>query len=106
VGTGSSSLAGAPAISRTAYQALAPKTATLSQIVARFGAPVSKSVLHSLLGANVLASLIHSQPSGDLCAYYLDRGARTANVYQLCFDSAYTLAEQSIVSTSGGTNAS
>lgn len=86
---------------RLAYRKLVVEKATLSEILTEFGAPTSKASMQSLLGTDGFSGLRSSEPTGDSCAYYIDRADPTVRAFQLCFNSAFTLTEKAIVSTSG-----
>jgi hypothetical protein len=101
-GDGPTTLATAPAIGLGAYQGAATAATTLSQVVARFGAPLSTGAVRNFIGAGAYAGLVGAQPSGDSCAYYLDSSLRTTRAFQLCFNSAHELTEKAVISTSGG----
>ncbi len=93
---------GGPAtISQSAYRTLAVGATTLSQVLAQFGAPTSRSSLESFLGSGAFSSLIGSQPSGESCAYYLVGSDPKAGAFQLCFNCCFRLADKAIVSSSG-----
>lgn len=100
-GNGAATIATAPAIGIGAYQNQGVGTTTLSQVISRFGAPLSSSALKSFIGAGSYSSLIGAQPPGDSCAYYLDSADRASRAFQLCFNSSHSLAAKAIISTSG-----
>ena len=100
-GEGAATIATAPAIGIGAYQNLAVPSTTLSQVITRFGAPLSSSALKSFIGPGSYSSLVGAQPSGESCAYYLDSANRAARAFQLCFNDAHALAAKAIISTSG-----
>jgi O-antigen/teichoic acid export membrane protein len=100
-GEGAATIATAPAIGIGAYQSLAVGSITLSQVISRFGAPLSSSALKSFIGAGSYSSLVGAQPAGDSCAYYLDSANRASRAFQLCFNSGHSLAAKAIISTSG-----
>jgi hypothetical protein len=101
-GDGPTTLATAPAIGLGAYQGVATGATTLSQVVARFGAPLSTGAVRNFIGAGAYAGLVGAQPSGASCAYYLDSSLRTTRAFQLCFNSAHELTQKAVISTSGG----
>jgi hypothetical protein len=101
VGGGAATIATAPAIGAGSYQSVAVGSLSLSQAITRFGAPLSANALKTFIGAGSYASLVGAQPSGDSCAYYLDSADRATRAFQLCFDSAHSLAAKAIISTSG-----
>jgi hypothetical protein len=100
-GEGAATIATAPAIGIGAYQNLAVGSNNLSQVISRFGAPLSSSALKSFIGAGSYSSLVGAQPAGDACAYYLDSANRASRAFQLCFNGGHTLAAKAIISTSG-----
>ena len=100
-GEGAATIATAPAIGIGSYQSLAVGSITLSQVISRFGAPLSSSALKSFIGAGSYSSLVGAQPAGDSCAYYLDSANRASRAFQLCFNSGHSLAAKAIISTSG-----
>ena len=100
-GQGAATIATAPAIGIGAYQNQAVGSTALSQVISRFGAPLSSSALKNFIGPSSYSSLIGAQPAGDSCAYYLDSADRASRAFQLCFNGAHTLAAKAIISTSG-----
>jgi hypothetical protein len=100
-GDGPTTLATAPAIALPSYERVAVGTTTLSQIIARFGAPLSTGALRTFIGAGAYAGLVGAEPSGDSCAYYLDSSLRTTRAFQLCFNGAHKLTDKAVISTSG-----
>jgi O-antigen/teichoic acid export membrane protein len=100
-GAGTATIATAPAIGIGDYQNLGVGSITLSQVISRFGAPLSAGALKSFIGAGSYSSLVGAQPSGDSCAYYLDSADRASRAFQLCFNGSRALAAKAIISTSG-----
>lgn len=101
-----SALASAPAISITAYHALAKGT-DVAQTIQTLGNPMSVAALKAFIGgSSFLSELTKSQPTDDSCAYYLAARDRAARAYQLCFDSAQDLVGKAIISTSGSASSS
>jgi len=100
-GQGAATIATAPAIGIGAYQNQAVGSTTLSQVISRFGAPLSSSALKTFIGPGSYSSLIGAQPPGDSCAYYLDSADRASRAFQLCFNGSQSLAAKAIISTSG-----
>lgn len=100
-GEGAATIATAPAIGIGAYENQGVGSTTLSQVISRFGAPLSSSALKTFIGPGSYSSLIGAQPPGDSCAYYLDSADRASRAFQLCFSSSHSLAAKAIISTSG-----
>jgi hypothetical protein len=71
--------------------------ASRSDLVHRFGPPLGSLDLQALLGSNASQIISQVQPAQESCVYYVDRAARSSQLFQLCFNPAGTLMQKVIL---------